>query len=378
MCSQRWRHVVAGPAGGAQKFCGDIWAGKSHTPYFFIRDHYSPSHAYRDVVVALEKHPCRTQDEENASFVLVFTSLSSPKFRGLTAALPPRPPGRPYLAWSQSFQVKGDDCFTDVWSLGQCSGPSNSGAHCGKTCLWCDPAIVKRRDLLFVSFDLRDYMLGSTRFASFAEPMPGVTMAPPHFFKGKPSRPEISPQFFLTFRGRENLGNDGNLLRRHLKSNFRSKRTDISVTIVEHEAVFPSKPSYEELMDTAYALVPGGQSRWTYRFSEAVGACAIPVVMADGLTLPFEDLIDWSQIALVREEALARSASRKLIESLPTNMTEIWLKRSHLCMINDLYFRTMEKRAVAMLKSAAGYLRNNGGERPQFKCARYSHVHRCA
>jgi hypothetical protein len=44
--------------------------------------------------------------------------------------------------------------------------------------------------------------------------------------------------------------------------------------------------------------VPHGHGRWNHRFSEVIAAGAIPVVIADGLILPFSQLIDWRHAAV--------------------------------------------------------------------------------
>merc|ERR1711920_970999 len=117
----------------------------------------------------------------------------------------------------------------------------------------------------------------------------------------------------------------------------------------------PRTPSYGELMDSAYILVPHGHGRWNYRFSEVLRACSIPVIMADGLTLPFEELIDWEGLVYFRPEIMAKHP-QQLVDSLPTDMDAIQAKRKRLCEIHGRHFSTMERRSSALFRSALVFL----------------------
>lgn len=50
---------------------------------------------------------------------------------------------------------------------------------------------------------------------------------------------------------------------------------------------------YSDLMETTFALVPSGRSPGTYRLAEAMGAGAIPVIVARDYVPPFRERIDW-------------------------------------------------------------------------------------
>ena len=52
------------------------------------------------------------------------------------------------------------------------------------------------------------------------------------------------------------------------------------------------------LAESTYALVLHGDGRWSHRLIEAMGSGAIPVIVADGLTLPYEQLIDWTDVVV--------------------------------------------------------------------------------
>jgi hypothetical protein len=57
------------------------------------------------------------------------------------------------------------------------------------------------------------------------------------------------------------------------------------------------------LLNTSFALCPRGDALFSYRFTEALSAGAIPVVMADGWVLPFSEILDYSEFAVVIPEA---------------------------------------------------------------------------
>ena len=56
---------------------------------------------------------------------------------------------------------------------------------------------------------------------------------------------------------------------------------------------------YVELMErSVFALVPRGDALYSYRLTEALSFGCIPVVLSDGLVLPFDRTIDWSKVAV--------------------------------------------------------------------------------
>jgi hypothetical protein len=63
--------------------------------------------------------------------------------------------------------------------------------------------------------------------------------------------------------------------------------------------------TYDEfLFKSAFAGTPKGDNLFSYRFTEAMSAGAIPVVHADGWALPFSnELIDWKKCIVIIPEA---------------------------------------------------------------------------
>ena len=134
------------------------------------------------------------------------------------------------------------------------------------------------------------------------------------------------------------------------------------------------KASYNSLMDSVFVLVPRGDRRWSYRFSEVIGACAIPVVISDGLALPFDDLIDWTTAAVVVPEEQVH----RLLDYLPSAARQKEMLAA-VCEINDKYFATAEKRVRALYLAVEARLNRNArvvaGLDPGFHSRAYMPAH---
>jgi len=212
-------------------------------------------------------------------------------------------------------------------------------------------SLLERHDFMFADMELRGYELGSDN----ADPLPGVTMAPPRglgprFFVDL----ERPPKYFITFRGTMNMGVYGSsTVRQDLRDSFlNNTRSDVIVQVDNVGQPHAQSPDYWELLDSAFVLQPHGHGRWSYRLSETVRFCSIPVLMADGLTLPFEELIDWSDLVVVLPEALAKNPE-ELLASLPTDPDWIKERRRRICEVRDRHFLTQGDRSEALLRSFA-------------------------
>merc|ERR1719356_114370 len=87
-------------------------------------------------------------------------------------------------------------------------------------------------------------------------------------------------------------------------ADFKSDDVVVEFFPRKHKYSSADRAAYNDLLNTSYALCPRGDGRWNFRFSEVVGACSIPVVIADGLTLPFSEIIDWSDVVITLPEAI--------------------------------------------------------------------------
>jgi hypothetical protein len=75
----------------------------------------------------------------------------------------------------------------------------------------------------------------------------------------------------------------------------------------EYEESILANLTYEEvLMNSLYYLTPRGDNKYSYKFSEALAAGAIPVVLSDDWMYPFRpELVDWNECAVILPEKYA-------------------------------------------------------------------------
>jgi len=266
------------------------------------------------------------------SFVGAFNEKTARLFRNLPARLP----AKPYLVWGHTLE---------------CPTPAD--------CPEAERLIKERTDFVFANWDLRDPWLVDDSH----KPSPGVTMGPPSRFKGGIVRidPTETPRYLATFRGSMRSGwFDSASVRPDLEHLWSGVQVNGSVVEFLHPPLNGTYniERYADLLNTTYALVPHGDHRWSFRFTEVVNAGAIPVVIADGLTLPYAQLIDWSKAAIILPESLVKNLSHPqgLIDLLPKDPQTVQAMRQAVCDISLKYFETPSKRWEATLKSAAVYV----------------------
>lgn len=217
-------------------------------------------------------------------------------------------------------------------------------------CGWdklCPPLIedliANRQDIIWISHDL-----GGMKLQHPGLVVPGVTIPGelassifhawrykgqaryPHkhllTFQGKCASKLHAKSWYMNYSVRGELNRLFNIVNSH---NYGSEpRPDLPKGInyscsVKQKGRYSSdeiRRIYYDILDSDFALVPRGDERWSFRFLEAVGAGAIPVIVADGLTLPFENLIDWEHIVVrVPERALLHMRDwRDFLPYLPT------------------------------------------------------------
>jgi len=54
----------------------------------------------------------------------------------------------------------------------------------------------------------------------------------------------------------------------------------------------------ELLHDARFGFVPAGDGWHSYRLAETMAMGVVPIILADGLALPFEDILDWSEFSI--------------------------------------------------------------------------------
>ena len=103
--------------------------------------------------------------------------------------------------------------------------------------------------------------------------------------------------------------------------------------------------------------MPHGDARWSLRFLELLSAGVIPVIIADGLRLPFDQIIDWKSIVItIPEEDLKDTNSTKILEPLMAISPEEARRRGILAYtIFYTYFNSQQAKIDGFL-AAVGSL----------------------
>jgi hypothetical protein len=115
---------------------------------------------------------------------------------------------------------------------------------------------------------------------------------------------------------------------------------------------FASRGDYfGTMLRSSFGFVPHGFARWNLRFLELLSAGTIPVVIADGLRMPFEQLIPWDDVIVKLPEALVkRGDGDEIIAPLLAMSPAEVLQRGRLCRhIFETYFGSADAKAAALL-----------------------------
>ncbi|XP_043922995.1 exostosin-1 [Protopterus annectens] len=103
----------------------------------------------------------------------------------------------------------------------------------------------------------------------------------------------------------------------------------------------------EMLYNATFCLVPRGRRLGSFRFLEALQAGCIPVMLSNGWELPFSEVIDWNQAAVIGDERLllqipstVRSIHHDKILALRQQTQFLW----------EAYFSSVEKIVLTTLE----------------------------
>ncbi|KAA8496759.1 putative glucuronoxylan glucuronosyltransferase F8H [Porphyridium purpureum] len=311
------------------------------TPTFALKVLGEPKDDMRSFLLALAAHEQREANASAAHSAIIVFNYVEPKrkraFLTALARLPERSVHRPYVLMLLGFNMD-EECFVHASSM-----------RFEKLCKTARELLYDRGDFLFANFDL-----GDTFLLDDNNPLRGVTIPPPGYRSLPPFDPDAPTRYFLTFRGIRNLGYyNSSRVREHLARAFAGWNDDrIQIWIDKSRFRLGARgaPPYDELFNSSFSLTAHGHGRWTFRFSEIVMACSIPVYLADGITLPFDQLVDWSKCSFLIPEREAENATQ-LLAHLPNDEHIVRAMRHCICEINAQYFATPEKRVDGFLKS---------------------------
>ena len=109
---------------------------------------------------------------------------------------------------------------------------------------------------------------------------------------------------------------------------------------------------YQNLLtNSTFCLVPRGRRLGSFRFLESLQSSCVPVVMADGWVLPFQEVLDWDK-ALVKFSERDRLAAGVVLRELPDEA--IFEMRQQGVFLHQAYFSSLEKvvqTTIQILKS---------------------------
>ena len=122
-------------------------------------------------------------------------------------------------------------------------------------------------------------------------------------------------------------------------------------------------PSYAELLNTTFALVPAGRQPASYRLAEVMAAGAIPVFVSGDLRTsspyvrPFGELIDWPSISLHFSweavpdiPSVLRKLSPAKVAAMQRGVRSAWREYLHPQMASRTFYSLLRMRARALVR----------------------------
>ncbi|GAU40394.1 hypothetical protein TSUD_265380 [Trifolium subterraneum] len=87
------------------------------------------------------------------------------------------------------------------------------------------------------------------------------------------------------------------------------------------------KDYFEHLRNSKFCLAPRGESSWTLRFYESFFVECVPVILSDQIELPFQNVIDYSQISIKWPSSRIGPELLEYLESIPDKDIEAIIAR---------------------------------------------------
>ncbi|GAB4845100.1 hypothetical protein Ancab_038506 [Ancistrocladus abbreviatus] len=87
------------------------------------------------------------------------------------------------------------------------------------------------------------------------------------------------------------------------------------------------KEYFEHLRNAKFCLAPRGESSWTLRFYESYFVECVPVLLSDQVELPFQNVIDYTQISIKWPSTRIGPQLLEYLESIPDEVLEKMIAR---------------------------------------------------
>lgn len=180
--------------------------------------------------------------------------------------------------------------------------------------------IFSNPQIFFFAFDLRDHILTDDNI----KPLNGVTIPSPYKFFSPKNYSKNNNKYYFSFKGNCNqAGYFGCCqVRKYMKNICKSNNSNYNYLYEDtsEKNINKDKNLYMHILENSkFGLVLHGDARWSKRFMEVMGSGAIPVLIADGLTLPFEEIINYdnSIIRISEKQLYSCKSVNDFIKLLP-------------------------------------------------------------
>ncbi|KAJ7965436.1 Exostosin family protein [Quillaja saponaria] len=108
------------------------------------------------------------------------------------------------------------------------------------------------------------------------------------------------------------------------------------------------KEYFEHLRNAKFCLAPRGESSWTLRFYESYFVECVPVILSDQAELPFQNVIDYSQISIKWPSSRIGPQLLEYLESISDEDIELMLVRGR--QVRCLWVFTSESSPCSALR----------------------------